>query len=129
LNPDAADVVAVIERIFAALGEDDEARLSALLCDEFHAFENGVRMSRRELLAAMSRYHSQGRRYRWSVTSPQIEIQADLAAVVYVNQGSITEAGADPVPTSWLETVLLRRQESQWRVAFLHSTRMLVKSL
>jgi ketosteroid isomerase-like protein len=127
-NPDATDVVAVIERVFAALGEDDRARLSELLCGDFHAFENGVRMSGRDLLAAMARYHSQGRRYRWSVTSPQIEVGGDLAVVVYVNQGSVTDGpGEDAVSMSWLETVVLRRQASQWRLAFVHSTRMPMK--
>ena len=72
----------------------------------------------------MSTLHAQGRRSRWSVNSPQIESQGDLGVVVYVNQGSITEAaGSDPMPTSWLETVLLRRQAPGWRLAFLHSTR------
>jgi hypothetical protein len=47
-----------------------------------------------------------------------------FGVVVYVNHGSITEApGSDPLPMSWLETVLLRHQESRWRPVFLHSTR------
>jgi ketosteroid isomerase-like protein len=81
-------------------------------------------MTGRELLDAMSRHYAKGRRYRWSVNAPQIEVEGDLGAVVYVNHGSIVEApGQDPVPQSWLETVLLRHQDSGWRVAFLHSTR------
>jgi ketosteroid isomerase-like protein len=117
-------MVATIERIFAALGANDHVRLNQLLCEDFHAFENGVHVTGRELLDLMSRYHAEGRRYRWSVNSPQVELQGNLGVVVYVNHGSITEtAGADPIPMSWLETVLLRRQGSDWRVAFLHSTR------
>jgi hypothetical protein len=46
----------------------------------------------RELLDLMSRYHAEGRRYRWSVHSPQIEMEGNLAVAVYVNHGSITEA-------------------------------------
>jgi ketosteroid isomerase-like protein len=124
LNPEGQELVATIERVFAAIGDDDQIRLNEVLCEDFHAFENGARMTRRELLDLMSKYHSEGRRYRWSVISPQIEVQGDLGVVVYVNHGSITEApGSDPLPISWLETVLLRRQESRWRLAFLHSTR------
>jgi ketosteroid isomerase-like protein len=124
LNTDAEDIVSTIERLHAAVGGDDRARIDELLCRDFHAFENGVPMTGRELLDAMSRHYARGRRYRWTVNSPQIEIQGDLAAVVYVNHGSIVEApDVDPVPQSWLETVLLRRQDSSWRVAFLHSTR------
>jgi ketosteroid isomerase-like protein len=121
---DADDIIGTIERLQAAVGADDRACIDDLLCHDFHAFENGVPMSGRALLDAMSRHHAAGRRYRWSVDSPQVEVQGDLGAVVYVNHGAIVAApGADPVPQSRLETVLLRRQGSRWRVAFLHSTR------
>jgi len=108
LNTEAQEIVATIERVFATLGEDDQVGLKEILCDDFHAFENGVRVTSRELLDLMSRYHAEGRRYRWSVHSPQIEVEGNLAVVVYVNHGSITEApGSDPIPMSWLETVVL----------------------
>ena len=124
MSDEAQEMVATIEGAFAAIGDDDRSRLEAILCEDFHAFENGIRMTRRELLEVMSRYHADGRRYQWSVNSRQIEVQGDLGVVVYVNRGSIAEApGSDPVPMSWLETVVLRRHESTWRIAFLHSTR------
>jgi hypothetical protein len=81
-------------------------------------------MTGRELLEFMSKVYAEGKRYRWSVNSPQIEMEGSLGAVVYVNQGSVVEAtGSDPIPLSWLETVLLRREATGWRIAFLHSTR------
>jgi len=125
LNAEAQELVAAIERTFAALGDNDRIRLEESLCEDFHAFENGIRMTGRELLELMSRYHAQGRRYQWSVSSPQFEVQGDLGVVVYENRGSIAEApGSDPIRMSWLETVVLRRRGSRWRLAFLHSTRM-----
>jgi ketosteroid isomerase-like protein len=124
LNADEQNIVGTLERIYAALSDNDHVRLNQLFCEDFHAFENGVHMTGRELLDLMSRYHAEGRRYQWSVNSPQFEMQGDLGVVVYLNHGSITEvAGSAPIPMSWLETVLLRRQASGWRVAFLHSTR------
>jgi hypothetical protein len=124
LSTDAEDIIGTIEQLQAAVSEDDRARIDQLLCPDFHAFENGVHMTGPELLDTMSRYYAMGRRYRWSVNSPQVEIEGNLGAVVYVNHGSIVEAsGADAAPQSWLETVLLRRQDLSWRVAFLHSTR------
>jgi ketosteroid isomerase-like protein len=124
LTSDAAEVIATIERTFRAIGDADPGALCDLVCDGFHAFENGVPMPGHELLAAMRRYHAQGTTYRWSVTSPQVDVAGDLAVAVYVNKGSIREApDVDPVPMSWLETVVLRRQQSRWRIAFVHSTR------
>jgi hypothetical protein len=110
--------------MYEAVANDDQLRLHQLLCQDFHAFENGVHMSGRELLGLMSEYYVAGKRYKWSVNSPQVEVVGGLGAVVYVNHGSVAEApGAEPTPLSWLETVLLRREESGWRIAFLHSTR------
>jgi len=125
LNAEAQEMIATIERAFVAIGDNDQARLKEILCEDFHAFENGIPMTGRELVEAMSRYHAEGRRYRWSVNSPQIEVQGSLGVVVYVNRGSIAEAqDSEPTPMSWLESVVLRCQESRWRLAFLHSTRM-----
>jgi len=124
VSADVQDVVAAIERAFAAIGNNDKALLREVFCEDFHAFENGIAMTGPELFELMSRYHAQGRRYQWSVNSPQVELQDSLAVVVYVNRGFITETpGSRPTPMSWLETVLLRRQKSGWRLAFLHSTR------
>ncbi len=124
MTTDATDMIAVIQRMYTAIGENDRLRLNEVLCEDFHAFEDGVHMSGQELLDLMSKSYAEGRRYRWSVASPQVEVQGDLGAVVYLNVGSVTQApGAEPVPVSWLETVLLRRQTGRWRVAFLHSTR------
>ena len=119
------DLVETIERAFGAIGEDDQMALKEIFSEDFYAFENGISMTGPELFELMSRYRAQGRRYQWSVNSPQIEVQGSLGVVVYVNRGFIIETpGSDPIPMSWLETVVLRRQESRWRLAFLHSTRI-----
>jgi len=124
LNSEAHALVEAIEQVQAALAANDRARLDELLCSDFHSFENGVRMSGGELLELMSGYYARGKRYRWSVNSPQVEVQGNLGSVVYVNHGSIVEApGVSPAPQSWLESVVLRREGSAWRLAFLHSTR------
>ena len=124
MNSEALALVATIEHVRAALATNDGARLEELLCYDFHAFENGVHMSGRELLAVMSSYHARGKRYQWSVNTPQVEVQGNLGVVVYVNHGSIAEApGSNPVPQSWLESVVLRREGTAWCLAFLHSTR------
>jgi ketosteroid isomerase-like protein len=121
---EAKEIIATIEGLFEAVGNDDRAGAEQFLCHDFHAFENGVQMTGRELLDLMSRLYAEGKRYQWSVNSPQVELQGDLGVIAYVNHGSITETpGAAPTPMSWLETVLLRREESGWRAAFLHSTR------
>jgi hypothetical protein len=60
LNTEAQEIVATIERVFATLGEDDQVGLKEILCDDFHAFENGVRVTSRELLDLMSMISRRG---------------------------------------------------------------------
>ena len=124
MSTDAQEMISAIERVFAAIGHDDQILLKEILCDDFHAFENGVPMTGRELLEIMSRYHAEGRRYQWSVNSAQVEAHGNLGVVMYVNCGSITMPSSDAIPMSWLETVVLRCERASWRLAFLHSTRM-----
>lgn len=124
MTTDEQDIIQTIEQMYAAVGLDDRARLDDILCRDFHAFENGVHMTGRELLDLMSEHHAAGKRYCWSVTEAQVEVQGNIGVIIYVNQGSIAEApGANSIPLSWVETALLRRDHSGWRVAFLHSTR------
>ena len=124
MNSEARELIAAIERVQVALAANDRARLDELLCHDFHAFENGVHMNGRDLLEVMGGYYARGKRYLWSVHSPQVEVQGNLGVVVYTNHGFITEApGATSVSQSWLESVLMRREGSAWRLAFLHSTR------
>jgi len=124
MNADAQAMVAAIEAMYAAASIDDRAGVHATLTPDFHVFENGVHMPGDELWDLLSGDYAEGKRMRWSVTKPLAELSGDFGAVVYVNVGSITEtAGAEPTPLTWLETVLLRRDATGWRVAFLHSTR------
>lgn len=124
MNQDAEEAVLAIEQMYAALAVDDRVGVSGFLTPAFYAFENGVRMSGVELLDLLGNEYAKGVRLQWSVTAPEVHVCGDFCAVVYLNVGSVTEVpGADPIPLSWLETVLLRREATGWRVAFLHSTR------
>ena len=60
MSTHAADIIGTIERLQAAVGADDRARVDELLCRDFHAFENGAPMTGRELLDAMSRHYAKG---------------------------------------------------------------------
>ena len=114
-----------VRQMYEAVGNDDRRSLGRLLCPDFHAFENGRRMSGGAMLDLMSKFHAQGQRFRWSVTEEEVQPQGNLAVIAYVNRGSITQApGAEPVPLAWLETAVLRKEDQSWRVAFLHSNRM-----
>ncbi|MBS0321317.1 MAG: nuclear transport factor 2 family protein [Proteobacteria bacterium] len=111
--------------LFAAIQRNDRAGARRYVAEDFHAFENGVRMSGDELLGLLARLHDEGKRYQWSVTEPEVSVGGDLGVVAYVNVGSIAATPtAEPAPMSWLETAVLRRAQGMWRLTFLHSTRV-----
>ena len=43
MNADAQDMIATIERIFTALGDNDHAGLNELFCADFHALRTAFR--------------------------------------------------------------------------------------
>jgi hypothetical protein len=99
LSTDEQNIIQTLERVYAAVGDDDRVSLDGVLCQDFHLFENGVHVPGRELLDLMSKFNAEGRRYRWSVTEAQVEVRGNLGVIVYVNQGSSADApGANPTP-------------------------------
>jgi hypothetical protein len=123
-DTDRHPIVRTVEDLYAAVGRDDRAALGEILHTDFHAFESGVRMSSAELLDLMTKALAAGKRYRWSVTEEQVRVAGDLGVITYVNRGSVAESpDSEPVAVTWLETVILCRVQSRWRVAFLHSNR------
>lgn len=123
MSHDANAVLETVEALFTFLRQGVTSDPDAVLHPDFHAYEGGVPMSRAEFLALMQRVYREGRRYEWSVTQPRVEVEGNLAVVVHVNRGAILEPGAARLPVSWLETVVLKRGDRGWRIAFIHATR------
>ena len=124
MSPEEQSLIRAIENMFAYLGTGASSDAAAVFCRDFRAFENGIQMSGAEFLNLMRKLYIEGRRYRWSVNDPHVELQGSLAVVVHVNKGEIVEGpGSVPVPASWLETIVLRHEQLGWRIAFIHATR------
>lgn len=124
MNTEAIEMIRTIERAFVAIVGNDYSGVDESFTPDFHAFEDGVHMTRSQLIEVMRKHYVEGTTYRWSVNSPRTEVQGDLGVLVYINRRSIAKtADAEPSPMAWLETAVLRRANSLWRLAFLHSTR------
>jgi hypothetical protein len=63
MHAEASDLVAAIELVMVAFAQNDCSRLDELLCEDFHAFENGVHMTGGELVELMGRFYAEGKRY------------------------------------------------------------------
>jgi hypothetical protein len=73
------------------------------------------------LIDLMKQAHAAGKVYAWTVNEPKVHTDGSMAWVTYT-KGSIKDA-AEIKNVSWLESVVLRKEQDNWRVQFLHSTR------
>jgi ketosteroid isomerase-like protein len=124
-GPTAADQVQVTEAIrsfFAAATADDLDKLHAVTAPGFYAFDAGGRFTRDALMDVIKAAHAAGKVYVWTVNEPEVHISGDMAWVTYVNRGSIKDASG-PKDVTWLESAVLQKEKSVWRIRFFHSTR------
>ena len=48
---------------------------------------------------------------------------ATLLWIAYINKGSITDASGT-ISQKWLESAFLQKQAGNWKIVFMHSTRV-----
>jgi ketosteroid isomerase-like protein len=124
-GPSADDHVQVTEAVrsfFAAATADDLDKLHAVTHPDFYAFDAGGRFTRDALMDLIKAAHAAGKVYVWTVNEPEVHISGDIAWITYVNHGSIKDASGTKDVT-WLESAVLQKEKSNWRIHFFHSTR------
>jgi hypothetical protein len=84
-------------------------------------FDGGIRLSRNAVIDFITAQYAAGKRYEWNV---DVHIRGNTAWIGYVNRGSI-RTRPEPQNQTWMESAFLQKQAGIWRIAFLHSTRVL----
>ena len=120
-NQDAARVQRAIQSFYDALAKDDRAAFERSVTRDFQAFEHGERFTADTLFKAIENSHRSGRVINWRLSAVTVRVDCDTALATWDNRGS---AGVPPkvAPRNWLESALMRRSPSGWRMDFLHST-------
>ncbi|MDP3738543.1 MAG: nuclear transport factor 2 family protein [Hyphomonadaceae bacterium] len=123
--PDKAstDAAQAMRDMYTALKADDLKGFRAVTTSDFFAFDVGKRFDGDALMNLVKAAHNRGAVYEWQVNDPKVDVACDMALVTYINNGSMTEAGATR-PLSWLESATLRYDGQRWRIRFFHSTRI-----
>ena len=118
---DATLIDRAIRSFFDALAKDDLAAFQRIVTADFTAFELGKRMTAYELFQLVADSHRSGRVINWSIGPVGARSHCDLAWAAWDNIGS---AGVPPniAPRRWMESAVLRRSPTGWRLEFLHST-------
>ena len=125
MTADADAVVDTLREMFAAAKTDDMAKFRSLITPGFYAFDNGKRFDGDALMRFVIEIHSKGGKAVWSVTEPDVHVYGDHAWIAYTNVGSLQlDPASPPVPTRWLESAFLTREDGAWKLEFLQSTRV-----
>jgi ketosteroid isomerase-like protein len=127
LTSEQEQVVETVRTIFDAARTDDLAKFNSVTATNFYLFDAGARFNGDAIMALMKAQHAAGKRYEWNVTEPDVHISGDTAWVAYINRGSITDSSGT-MEQQWLESAFLEKQAGKWKIVFMHSTRVPVRS-
>jgi ketosteroid isomerase-like protein len=117
------EVIDTVRTIFAAALTDDTAKFDSVIAPDFYLFDGGVRFNGDTIMAFIKTQHAAGKYHEWNVTEPDVHISGDTAWIAYVNKGSITDASGTK-KQDWLESAFLEKQAGNWKIVFMHSTRV-----
>ncbi|WP_158792309.1 nuclear transport factor 2 family protein [Granulicella sp. L60] len=124
--PTAAEqekIVATVGTIFTSALTDDFAKFDSVIAPGFYIYDGGARFNGDSILNLIKAQHAAGKRFEWNITEPDVHIDGDTAWIAYVNKGKITDASGT-VDQRWLESAVLQRQKGEWKIVFMHSTRV-----
>ena len=116
-------IIDTVSTIFTAASTDDVAKFDSVISADFYIFDGGVRFKGDAIMAFIKAQHAAGKRYEWNVTEPDVHIHGDTAWIAYVNKGSIGDASGT-TKQNWLESAFLEKQGGDWKIVFVHSTRV-----
>jgi ketosteroid isomerase-like protein len=117
------EVIDTVRTTFAAALTDDVAKFDSVIAPNFYMFDGGVRFNGDAIMTVIKAQHAAGKHYEWNVTEPDVHISGDTAWIAYVNKGSITDASGT-TKQNWLESAFLEKSAGNWKIVFIHSTRV-----
>ena len=117
---DAAEVAETMREFFDALARNNEEALENTITDDFLLFENGEVWSLQRLIREI---FGSGER-TWTLIDVAVIARGDIAHITYKNQGTFALGGKPIRRREYLESALLINTDGNWRIQFLHSTRL-----
>jgi ketosteroid isomerase-like protein len=123
LADEVADVKTAIEGNYAAYSSFDEVRYRSTTTDDFLLLEHGELIDREGDVASMAKTGTSFRRSdRFEFST--VKVEGDVAWAIYTLKSEIYDDKRGSRDREWLESAILRREDGQWKMALLHSTRV-----
>jgi len=123
MTGDAAELLALTQRLLDAIAAGDWQTYESLCAPDLTAFEPEACGQLVEGMAFHQFYFNlpnRGQRRRVTVTAPNVRVMGEAAVVCYVRVNQ--SAGPDGVPqsTSFAETRVWQKQDGRWRHVHFH---------
>ena len=124
----AADDEAVVKRIVqdsydVFYMKMDQKKYLSMLTDDYRLLENGEIFDANGDISFMPKPEDKYRRID-IFDFRSVKIQGDFAYTVYFLKSDITDNKKGHRAVDFLESTILRRNGNNWRIALLHSTRL-----
>ena len=124
----AADDEAVVKRIIQDSYDIfymkmDQKKYRSMLTDDYRLLENGEIFDAKGDISFMPKPEDNYRRTD-TFDFRSVKIQGDFAYTVYFLKSDITDKKKGHRAVDFLESTILRRNGNNWRIALLHSTRL-----
>ena len=119
---DAAAVKQAVVDVYAAFSSFDKLKYRSLLTEDYLLLENGELLDIEGDLAMMATPES-GHKRTDAFDFRSAKVHSDIAYVVYFLKSEIKDENGTR-NREWLESAILRRSGTGWRIALLHSTRI-----
>jgi ketosteroid isomerase-like protein len=126
-NAEEQQIVGAIIGLFNAIGAEDASRFHSITSPEFYMFDGGAYLDGKEMLDCIKALHATGKRFEWEITNPDVHIEGNTAWIAYINKGRVTDASSTS-QQNWLESGVLHKRQDEWKIVFMHSSRMPMKA-
>ncbi len=122
-SDDETAVQETIKENYAAYGGFDAARYRATTSSDFLLLEQGELIDREDDVANMAQ-PGNGYRRTDHFEFGAVKVLGNVAYAVYTLESDIYDDSRGARSREWLESAILRREGTRWKIALLHSTRV-----
>lgn len=109
-----------VQELFDAMSAIDHEKMKSMVTNDFQLLEAGEDWAIDDLIAVIKKSESQRRNYFGLIKT---KINGQMAWVSYWNKATFTK-GEDINTLAWLESAVMIKQGTSWKIQMLHSTRI-----
>lgn len=110
----------VLRTFFTALADYNYQTIREQTVPDFRLIENGLFWNADSLIESMRGYETTAK-LDYKLDISETVVQGAVAWINYKNQGSVLAEGKEQ-RVYWVETAILKKEATGWKMALLHST-------